>query len=72
MMLLRWVAQWQVMQNRILISAADFGHAEIPGPLKISNDAVGRTLGDSHLNSDIANTNLWLCGNSQKDMGMIG
>jgi hypothetical protein len=33
---------------------------------------VGSTLGDSHLNSDIANTNLWLCGNSQKDMGMIG
>jgi hypothetical protein len=33
---------------------------------------VGSTLGDSNLNSDVANTNLWLCSNRQKDMGVIG
>jgi hypothetical protein len=72
MVLLRWVTQRQVMQNRILISAADFGDTEIPGPLKVRNYAVSGPLGDSYLHGDIANTNLWLCGNSQKDMGMIG
>jgi hypothetical protein len=33
---------------------------------------MGGTLGDTHLNSDISNTNLWLGGNGQKDMGMVG
>jgi hypothetical protein len=33
---------------------------------------MGSALGDSHLNSDIPNTNLWLCGNGQKDMSMVG
>jgi hypothetical protein len=32
---------------------------------------MGGALGDSHLNSNVANSNLWLCGNGQKDMGMI-
>ena len=71
MMLLRWVAQWQVTQNGVFISATDFGYPEIPGPLKVSHDAVGGALGDSHLNSDIANTNLWLGSNGQKDMSVI-
>jgi hypothetical protein len=72
MVFLGGVTQWQITQHGVFISATNFGYAEITGPFKISHDAVGGTLGDSHLNSDITNTNLGLCGNRQKDMGVIG
>jgi len=71
-MILEWVAEREVGVNLIAVASADLGVRQIPGGLELSHNPLRRSFCDADLDCNIANPNIWITRNAQKNMRVVG
>jgi hypothetical protein len=65
------VTQWEIAQHHVFIAATYFGHLQVPSLFQVGHNAVCGAFGDPYFGRNVSNSDLRLCGNGEKHMGMI-
>ena len=66
------MAEFPVHGDAVVISSPDASALDVPLGDEVGDDRLGRPLGDAHPGGDVPAADLWIGGDADEDVSVIG
>jgi hypothetical protein len=69
---LKWVAKWTIKMDGVDVFTAIFFHCEVSVVAEFVHNAMHSALSDANKLSYLTKADIWLLGNTDENMRMVG